>query len=483
MKKGLILLIFLYLWLFISCAASHYNLGRRHLEAEEYDEALAELELAKKENPDDPRVFRDLGIAQYSKLDFGDAIQNLLQAFFQDSTDGRTLFYLGTAFEITKKYDMAMDIYRRYTDVNPSSNIRSSIEGRMEKLMRLKMEMAAEQALAEEASIQVNGFSDSTIAVLYFQNMGKNPELDPVQKGLADMVITDLSRVKKLKVVERLRLQKLLEEMNLGMTGLVDDRTAPRIGKLLGASLLVKGTFMDLTGEKLRIDAGLIPVKKSSKFQTSHVEDQLQMIFKMEKELVFKVIERLGIRLTQEERDAIEIPATENLLAFMAYSNALDYEDRGMYDQAAEFYREAIKLDPNFTQVQEKLTVSENLSVSTMDAAEFEQQLASPGTEYTASSTVSPSGEAEQKEPSGSAESTAGEEAAAVSPGQEVFGTASTQVMDQMIHTSTVLDQGFLPGLDSRKPAQEQSQPTFGGTVQFEMVIPLPLAERTGGGQ
>ncbi|MBN1780955.1 hypothetical protein JW948_07525 [bacterium] len=465
MKKCAFLFILISLWFVSGCAPSHYTLGKQYLEAEEYESAMAEFELARQNDPDDPELLRDIGIVHYSQLDFDKATNYLLQAFLQDSTDGRTLFYLGTAFEITKKYDMARDIYRRYIDVDPGADIRSCIEGRLEKLIRLEMQESARTALLNESGLDVNAVSDSAVAVLYFQNAGRNPELDPIQKGLADMIITDLSKVRQLTVVERLRLQKLFEEMGLGMTGLVDDKTAPRVGRLLGVSRLVKGTFMDLSGDRLRIDAGTIAVKTAGRLTMTKEEGRLEDLFKMEKNLVFSLLDRMHVTLSREERDAIEILETENILAFMAYCNALDYEDRGMIEQSAEFYREALQLDPGFKKAQEHLEIAENLTASAMTAPEFEQQLA-----------------AGRDEPE-TAETGTGAGTESHEPGTAIAETPVSAVMDQINHTGAVLDQGFLPGLDSRKPTQEQGQPIFGGSASFEIVVPLPAPEINGGGQ
>ena len=153
----------------------------------------------------------------------------------------------------------------------------------------------------------------------------------------------------------------------------------------------------------------------------------------------------------------------------MAYCHALDYEDRGMYEQSAEFYREALMHDPGFSQASEKLKVNENLIAGGLENSELEQRMAGGAAE--------PAGAELKTSESAGNETEAGAEIEPVSmPAQNI-------VMDQMIHTSTVLDQGFLPGIDSRKPAQEQSQPSFGGTANFEIVIPLPAAERSGGAQ
>src|SRR5947209_5082414 len=88
----------------------------------------------------------------------------------------------------------------------------------------------------------------TTIGVLYFDYAGKNAELAPLSKGLAQMLISDLAAVDTVRVVEREQLQAVLDEQKLSHSGKIDTRTAARIGKLLGARYLVLGTYFDAVG-------------------------------------------------------------------------------------------------------------------------------------------------------------------------------------------------------------------------------------------
>ena len=94
--------------LLAGCAGSYYSQGQKSLNSGDYDGAITSLNLALEQYPDDAEILRELGIAYYSKTEMDTAVDYLLNSFFQDSTDGRTLFYLGTAFEIQKKPDHAI---------------------------------------------------------------------------------------------------------------------------------------------------------------------------------------------------------------------------------------------------------------------------------------------------------------------------------------------------------------------------------------
>src|SRR4051812_38336244 len=91
-----------------------------------------------------------------------------------------------------------------------------------------------------------------TIAVSYFDNTSNDAALDPLRKGLADMLITDLSNVTSLRIVEREKLESLLKEIKLGRTAYFDPKTAQRLGKGLGAEYVLTGSYL-LLADDLRI--------------------------------------------------------------------------------------------------------------------------------------------------------------------------------------------------------------------------------------
>jgi len=92
----------------------------------------------------------------------------------------------------------------------------------------------------------------------------------------------------------------------------------------------------------------IVSAVRSAPAGPASVSGALTSVFGLQKNLVFSVVDDLGIELTTEEREAINQVHTESLLAFMAYSRGLDFEDKGLYDQAEAEYRSAVAIDPNF---------------------------------------------------------------------------------------------------------------------------------------
>ncbi len=203
----------------------------------------------------------------------------------------------------------------------------------------------AQKALAEEKALAAIT-APNTIAVLYFQNKSGNSALDPLRKGLTLMLITDLSQVKGLQVIERVKLQALVEEMGLGASGLVDEGTAPRVGRLLGARWLVGGNILPAIEEKLKIQAYPLEVPKGQVLGEPLREGKLADLFRLEKELLFEIIKLLKIEVSPEEERAMRRLCTANIKAFGELVRGIEASDRGKYEKAAIHYEKALQEDP-----------------------------------------------------------------------------------------------------------------------------------------
>jgi tetratricopeptide (TPR) repeat protein len=443
-----------------------YSIGKSELEQGRFDAAIAAFEASLAADSTDAAVVRDLGIAWYRKRQFARAVPILRRAFDMDSRDGETLFHLGTACEITGDYAGAMDMYRRFMDVESDPKLSACLEARLDGLLRKQMRREAKAALADEKAVAAAAASDSAVAVLPFRNAGKKRDLDPIQKGLADMLITDLSKVRRLTVVERARFAALAQEMNLAASGLVDDGTAPRVGRLLGASTVVHGSFLDLPKDGVRIDADLLRPKGRKAFTPGKVQGKMEKFFALEKDLVFALVDRMGIALSQDEKDAIRVIPTENLLAFLAYCRGLDLEDQGKFDAAGREYRKAAELDSKFKKAAEAASRAESLTLSETSMTELEVLYAAA---------FAPAKPASEPAPAKTAAAGSGKSRKApASKPATASGSEGTARVERMMHTADMLDRGFLPGVDSREPLQEGEQPAFGNSAGFELTIPLP---------
>ena len=91
---------------------------------------------------------------------------------------------------------------------------------------------------------------------------------------------------------------------------------------------------------------------------------KLRDLFIIEKEMVFGIIDELGIQLTQREREQIELIPTNHIIAFLEYSIGLELQDNGNYAVAAMFFFRATQMDPNFKEALTKYNAAKFISNS-----------------------------------------------------------------------------------------------------------------------
>lgn len=100
------------------------------------------------------------------------------------------------------------------------------------------------------------------IAVLDFTVQGKGLEQD-LGKIVSDWFITSLVKNERFEVVERDTLKRILDEQALAMSGIVDEQTATKAGKMLGVNVLITGSVVRL-GERIEITARGIDIETAA---------------------------------------------------------------------------------------------------------------------------------------------------------------------------------------------------------------------------
>jgi len=187
----------------------------------------------------------------------------------------------------------------------------------------------------------------TTIAVMDFDNRSSSGEWGWLSKGLADMVVTDLSASSSLVVLERERLTEILRELDLGATGLVDASRAARVGEIARVDRVLFGSFLK-DGDTLKIEAHLLDLKTQELLRVEWVEGRADEVFKLEKQLVEQILARLDVPLTEEERHSLDYVPTDSIPAFEHYSRSLAYFDNGQWHEALLECRLAVSHDPQY---------------------------------------------------------------------------------------------------------------------------------------
>jgi len=308
------------------------------------------LETALAASPDNPEVQTRLGVAYFRANRFEDSRTVLNAAVEDGAQDGPTYLYLGLANEELESWTEARQSYSEYLQVGQSGPLQGQIEDRLRLIARRELEAQAANALAAEDQLSGQPPTPRSVAVLPLRLVTDNPDLEPLSVALADMIITDLALSNALTVLERTQVQALVDEMNMTEAGLTESATGARAGRMLRAEHVVQGAATTIGAEGLRLDADLLNTVQGQSAGSVSGEETLEALFDMEKQIVFDILDLLGVELTPAERQAIDENRASNLLAFLAYGRGLQALDNGNYGDAQAAFGESLSLDPGFGQ-------------------------------------------------------------------------------------------------------------------------------------
>ncbi len=326
---------------------------------------LPTLEAALKRNPGDAALMTRVGIANYDAKAYARSRDVLNGALTLNRQNYAGNVYLGLAFEELGQFDSARVAYRNASAVARTDQQRGEIDNHLVLLTRRELRQAARDAIAQEATLSTEAPKANSVAVFPFRYVGIKEELRPLARGLTHLMVSDLSKLSKLTLLERERVQSLVDELQLSESGRVDPSTAARSGRLLRAAEVIQGSVSEVTGRTdLRFDATVVDAVDASVVATGTGSDQLQQLFALEKQVLFRLLDQMKIGLTPAERRDLSERPTADMQAFLAFSRGLEAEDRGDYVAAEAGYSAALTRDPNFRQAKERRAASQRAAIA-----------------------------------------------------------------------------------------------------------------------
>lgn len=262
--------------------------------------------------------------------------------------DVRGPLVVGACQEQAGRFDDAIATYSDFATQHPGARGVAALRAKAQLALRSAAEQTARQALAREAELAQQPPQAATVAVLPVVIAGDS-SVQPLARGLAELITTDLAHIRTLRLLERLQIGMLLDELKVGQSERTDPATAARVGRLLRAERMVQGTATIPPNETAAMQLSATVVTGTGVVRpVGQVTGPFRQLLALEKQVVFDLAGQLGIALTEAERQQILRQGPKSLAAFLAYSRALDDLDRGDYDAAARNFGAAARADPSF---------------------------------------------------------------------------------------------------------------------------------------
>ena len=199
--------------------------------------------------------------------------------------------------------------------------------------------------------------AELVVAVNYFDAHSIRPDLEPLGRGASDMLVTDLGSAPGLRMVERARLSEVLAELDLARSGFVDPATAQRLGKGVGANVIVVGSIT-VAIEGMRLDARAIDVATGEVRASAQATGKDEEFFKLEHEVAEKLLAGLGVKTDVAERPLALGQILDGAKAIDAADTATLARLGGLHDYKA---KRLVRVPYEFS-----ITTGSNGSVSTI---------------------------------------------------------------------------------------------------------------------
>ncbi len=179
------------------------------------------------------------------------------------------------------------------------------------------------------------------IAVLPFQNMSGDPEQEHFADGLAEDIITSLSKVHHLFVIAR----------NSTFTYKNKALDVRQIARELGVRYVLEGSVRR-SGDRLRITSQLIDAVSGNHVWAERYDRSVRDVFDVQDEMTREIVLALSVELTAGERAHVFSRPTRSLEAWLEAMRGFDYWGEGSpkgIREARTHFERAVSIDPNYT--------------------------------------------------------------------------------------------------------------------------------------
>ncbi|MEE8285614.1 MAG: adenylate/guanylate cyclase domain-containing protein [Gammaproteobacteria bacterium] len=204
---------------------------------------------------------------------------------------------------------------------------------------RVRMDDVAAESFSSTESLELP--EKPSIAVLAFDNMSNDPEQSYFSDGVAEDIITDLSKISSLFVVAR------------NSTFAYKDQhvNVQEVGRQLGVRYVLEGSVRK-AGNRLRITAQLIDTATGGHLWAERYDRDLTDIFEVQDEVTRKIVTALLPRLSPEDKQRTVSRVTGNMEAYDYFLRGRDQDvldTRDANASARSMLGKAIELDPEFS--------------------------------------------------------------------------------------------------------------------------------------
>lgn len=181
---------------------------------------------------------------------------------------------------------------------------------------------------------------ENSIAVLPFSNMSSDKEQEYFSDGLTEDIITQLSKIKSLKVISRTSVMQYKK----------NPKSIKEIGGELGVAVILEGS-VQRNNNQVRITAQLINAITDEHLWAESYDRPVDDIFSIQREVAIAISTVLNTKLSKNETENLDNKPTVDMQAYDMYLRGkFLVEKRNKTDLliARELFQMAVNIDKTF---------------------------------------------------------------------------------------------------------------------------------------
>jgi len=196
------------------------------------------------------------------------------------------------------------------------------------------------------------------LAISSFNIIPDNAGERYVGTGLADTVITKLSTIEGLRLIERTQLERAKKRIGLGQDEMITEDIAFKLADMLKADIVMLGTIQT-SRDKFKVSTKTLDVKtKDVRVFTSDamymgegvkgIENNIEPLNNVQEQIAKNVTDIMGVKLSEKQEEVVKKDFTNSGTAYISYAKARDFyvkyikEDN---EKAIELFQDAINKD------------------------------------------------------------------------------------------------------------------------------------------
>ena len=189
-------------------------------------------------------------------------------------------------------------------------------------------------------TIHIVTIDANSIAVLPFENLSSSKEDEYFSDGVTEDILTQLSKIEKLKVVSRTSVMQYKDTK----------KSVKEIGAELGVETILEGSVRRF-GNRVRIVGQLIDAKTDKHLWAETYDRDLKDIFLIQTEVATKIAASLKTELSATDKEKLKWNPTKDVNAYGFYLEGREHYNRYKLDEnekAIVLFRKALDLDPGY---------------------------------------------------------------------------------------------------------------------------------------